>query len=523
MNWKTIGTIFRKELTDTLRDRKTILLMVALPTLISPGLSALFARVAQSQQKQTQERRLVVQAENDERDRVLGFLRKRIDASRPQSGPLMKMLGPAVAEPLHAIAADFKVDDFEALLLLPTQSAMRDHPRYAELSSAFSSSQRDLMESAKQQSFDLDGPEMRAIQQLRDLLLPIVTLDFVTAAEVAARPATHAAVPITELPERVAADPAKRAAALALSERRIQAWLRVAKALDDDVVARDDTVSVELLYDSTIDLSNEAQRRLTTAIETASKQAAAERLTRESLPASFALPVMVASVNAAPRSKQTLKIVASFLPYILILMCFVGGLYPANDLGAGEKERLTLETLLVSPASRLEIAFGKFGVVFLASLVAGLLATASMAWTFSSGLISKELGALLEFKLSGMQVAICLLLIAPLAAVFASLMLAMSIYAKSQKEAQSLMMPLQFLIIVPAMLSMIPTIELNKGYAWVPVMNVALGLRTILTAGGATLPWTEIAIIFGSTSVFAGAALSYCAWQFGREKVIFRS
>ena len=141
---------------------------------------------------------------------------------------------------------------------------------------------------------------------------------------------------------------------------------------------------------------------------------------------------------------------------------------------------------------------------------------ASPAWTI-------EEDTLIGFDLSFTQVAVCLALVAPLAAVFASVMLALSIYAKSQKEAQSMMMPLQFLILVPAMVSMIPTIELDVRYAWVPVLNVALGLRAVLTAGSAALPWPELAMIFGSTLVLAAVTLAWCSWWFRQEKVIFRS
>jgi hypothetical protein len=73
------------------------------------------------------------------------------------------------------------------------------------------------------------------------------------------------------------------------------------------------------------------------------------------------------------------------------------------------------------------------------------------------------------------------------------------------------------------MLSTIPTIELDTRFAWVPVMNVALGLRSVLTAGGAALPWLELSIILVSTSLFAALALVWCARRFGKEEVIFRS
>ncbi|MSR45631.1 MAG: hypothetical protein EXS13_00950 [Planctomycetes bacterium] len=523
MDLHRVGTIFRKELLDTLRDRKTLFFMLALPTLLMPGLIALMSRVTQSEAKKTQERRLTVQAEPDERDRLLGFLRNRLEGQRSAVDQFLALLGPSVRAPLDAIAADLGSGSAEVLLTIQVDPRVRAHPRFAELATAFKAAGDGMLKDESTRVALDDPAATRAMREVNDLLNPLVTIDFVSAQEAKHCAATHPPAPLDELPAKIRGDERRLAAAQAVAERRIHAAVTVPRALDAEIVERDDQVAIEILYDSTIDLSQEAQRRIEAAVVAGGRLTTEARLAREQLPATFVAPVDVEPLNCAARSKQVLKVIAGILPYLLILMCFVGGLYPATDLGAGEKERLTLETLLVSPAARSEIALGKFAVVFLSALIAGLAATGSMAWTFSSGLAGKELGALLHFDLSLRQIAVCLALIAPMAAVFSAVMLSLSLYAKSQKEAQSLMMPLQFLIIIPAMLSMIPTIELNKTFACVPVLNVALGLRSVLTAGGAELPWVEIAIIFGSTALTAAAALAWCSWWFSQEKVIFRS
>ncbi len=527
MNLRHVGTIFRKELLDTLRDRKTLIFMVALPTLLAPGLSAVMARVTQREAQKTQERRLTVQAEPESRDRLIAFLRGRLATLDQQAQQLLAALGEGVRAPLAAIATDLGTTPFETLIRAANDPQVRSHARFGEFKAAFTGAAQEALKEAAGAPVPSapggDAGALAAMRQVSDLINPLVTIDFVDPVQAAARPATHPPLPPDELPARVRADPLLLAAAQSVAQRQTHAWISVPRALDAELLEGDDQVRVELLYDSTIDLSNEAHRRLAAALKAAGQLVVESRLVREQFPATFVAPVDVGSLDTADKGKRVLKVIAGILPYLLILMSFVGALYPATDLGAGEKERLTLETLLVSPVARSEIALGKFGVVFLAALVASLLATGSMALTFTSGLVNQEIGELLRFDLSPAQLCACLALIAPLAATFASLMLSLSLYAKSQKEAQSLMMPLQFLIIVPAMLSMIPTIELDTTCAWVPVMNVALGLRTVLTAGGAALPWTEIAIIFGSTTLLAAVALAICSWQFGREKVIFRS
>jgi sodium transport system permease protein len=543
MRLRTIGVIFRKELLDTLRDRRTLIFMVALPILVVPGLMTIVTRVMQSEQKKTHERRLVVQVEPDERDRFCDFLRGRLAAHRNEAADAVRLLGPTVEAPLQVVAHDLGREPLEVLVGLPSDPTIAAHPRAEELKGALAEAQRRAMTEVQKlldQQGDREGgavappadggslvaslkpEEARQAQRLLQLLGPLVTFDYVAAADVASRPAIMQAAPVATLPPNVKGDPVRVAAAVAIGERRIQALLRVPRVLDGTLVERKDTVSLEVVYDSTVDLSAEAERRIDGALSVARQLTTDERLAKADLPVSFVKPVELDARNAAPPSKEVLKAIAGILPYVLILMCFLGGMNPATDLGAGEKERLTLETLLVAPASRLEITVGKFGVVFVAALVASLVATGSLAYTFTSGIASKELSSVLHFQLDARTIVVCLALIAPLAATFASIMLAMSIYAKSQ-EAQSMMVPLQFLIIVPAMLSMIPTIELDARFACVPVLNVALGLRTLLTAGGAPLPWTSIAIIFASTTLLAGVALAFCARRFRQERVIFRS
>lgn len=523
MDLRRVGTIFRKELLDTLRDRKTLFFMLALPTLLAPCLITIMSRLTRSEAKKTQERLLTVQAEPAARDRVLAFLERQLAAQDDLLDSFLGGLGATVAGPLDAIATDLGISKTRAVLTLKSDPRIAAHPRHAELLAAFKPAAEAALSDQRLQNGLDDPAALEGAKRIAALVNPLFSLEFVTAEEAASRPATHPEAPPDELPARVRYEPARLAAAQAIATRRIQAAITVPTALDAGIVERDDQVEVEIVYDSTIDLSNEAQRRLTSALAAAGELTAQARLAREQLPASFLAPVTVAARDTASPDKRVLKVIGSLLPYLLILMCFVGALYPATDLGAGEKERLTLETLLVSPAARSEIAVAKFGVVFLSAVVASVAATVSMAWTFTSGLAGPEIGGLLKFDLSPLQIGVALALIAPLAAVFAAVMLALSLYAKSQKEAQSLMMPLQFLIVVPAMVSMIPTIELNSKLACVPILNAALGLRAVLTAGGAALPWTELSIIFGSTLLIAIAALRWCAWWFGQEKVIFRS
>jgi sodium transport system permease protein len=113
-----------------------------------------------------------------------------------------------------------------------------------------------------------------------------------------------------------------------------------------------------------------------------------------------------------------------------------------------------------------------------------------------------------------------LALVLPVAVLFCSVLLAVSLFAKSIKEASSYATPLIVLIIVPAMMGMMPGVELNAKLALVPILNIALASKELVSG---VFHWNYLALIFGSTCVYAAAALAVCVRMFNREEVLFRT
>jgi sodium transport system permease protein len=111
-------------------------------------------------------------------------------------------------------------------------------------------------------------------------------------------------------------------------------------------------------------------------------------------------------------------------------------------------------------------------------------------------------------------------MIAPVALFFAALLLTISLAAKSYKEAQSYVSPLIIVIIMPAMMGMLPGIELNAKTALVPILNVCLACKEMLSG---VWNWNYLALIFGSTGVYAAVAVAFCVRMFNREDVMFRA
>ena len=215
------------------------------------------------------------------------------------------------------------------------------------------------------------------------------------------------------------------------------------------------------------------------------------------------------------------KFVGGFLPYFFIIFGFMGAMYPALDLGAGEKERGTLETILSSPATRLDVVLGKFLVVMLAAIITAFIALGGMYFgiqTFPD--IEPWVLEVVNVILSAKTVILMMSLIIPISAFFSALLLGLSIYAKSFKEAQSIVGPLNIAIIFPAMIGMIPGIELNAITSLIPILNVSLASKDIIA--GTINPWYMVEVYL-SLIVFAGLAIVWCVNWFNRESTIFRN
>ena len=211
-------------------------------------------------------------------------------------------------------------------------------------------------------------------------------------------------------------------------------------------------------------------------------------------------------------------VLIDFLSYIMILMSFTGALYPAIDLAAGEKERGTLETLLVTSAHRGDLVLGKFLVVALAASLSAILSGLGLVLSLHAGLLPAVLGASLRADPWALVASVLLLL--PTACIFAALLLSLSIFARSFKEAQGYATPVHLLILLPAAVAVVPGVELTPSLALVPVVNVALGIRELWSSG---LAWHLVALMIASTLTSAAIALMLCYRWFQREDVLFRS
>jgi len=225
--------------------------------------------------------------------------------------------------------------------------------------------------------------------------------------------------------------------------------------------------------------------------------------------------------NIATMQERLGKEVGGFIPYIFIIFCFMGAMYPAIDLGAGEKERGTMETLLTAPVNRFHILVGKFGVVVLSGILSAVVSMIGLFIGIKQGQeLPPEFLDVLVKILGWGNIAMMFSLLLPLTIFFAGVLLSVSLSAKTFKEAQSMISPLNVAIILPAAIAMMPGIEMNYTTALIPVLNVSLATKEII-AGTMTLPY--LVVVYVSLIALALLSLYGSVWWFSRESTIFRT
>ena len=288
-----------------------------------------------------------------------------------------------------------------------------------------------------------------------------------------------------------------------------------------EFVEGDKQATIRLIFKSSESL-NAARRRIEAIIDQYDREIVNERIGRLQLDETLFDAIAIEREDVASTEEKFAENAGGFLPYIFIIFGFMGSIYPALDLGAGEKERGTLETILSSPASRFDIVMGKFLVVLLFSIATAFLAMLGvliMVYQFLPTIETNITQTVMDM-LGPRRIFIIMSMVLPVSAFFAAVALAISIFAKSFKEAQSMMAPLNIIIILPAMIGMLPGFKLSAVTAAIPILNLSLATKAIL--GGSADP-ILIAEVYLSLFFLAGVSIYGCAKWFNREETLFRS
>jgi sodium transport system permease protein len=222
--------------------------------------------------------------------------------------------------------------------------------------------------------------------------------------------------------------------------------------------------------------------------------------------------------NEASAGQMTGSWVGRFLTFFFLMFMLSGGSVVAVDIIAGEKERGSLETLLTTAASRAEIVAAKQTIILVVAVAITLINVANTMVYISFRLIKLPETFVLEAP--PRVIVTFLLLFIPVAALVASVLLMLSAYAKSYKEAQLYFFPVYLLSMVPALASFLPGITLRSAIVVVPLANVSVAVREIMVG---KFDWPMIAVVVVVMVASAAWAMRVSAGMLSKERLITAS
>ena len=223
-----------------------------------------------------------------------------------------------------------------------------------------------------------------------------------------------------------------------------------------------------------------------------------------------------AQYDLASSESISKKIVSSILPYLIVIMLFSGCMTMASDSIAGEKERGTLATMLVSPVKRSYLAIGKVAALSVSSLIPALSSLLGMMLALPKLMSGMEL----DISVYGFSTYAQLFLVVVLLELILNAILAIvSTLAKSVKEAQSYSVPLMMIVLLAAMGNMLGLGFSNDWTAYfIPIYSLIYALTAIFESTITAMQLLVAAVI--NLAVFALGAFAL-GKMFGNERIMF--
>ncbi len=489
MNWKNIKLIFMREVRDQLRDRRTLFMVAVLPLLLYPALGIGMVQMTVTFAEQV---RTVVVIGADE------------------------IPEPELIREQHFAPEFFSFsEDAKKLRVITDSPSSLENAELDEDSRAKFQAFLELLEKERttlnrladiqEQVFgrkDAEKPKVELIAEEADLRKQVTSWFSVAPAQV-----------LVVFPE---------------------GFKKHYEAIDDQFAAGDfnfgdieSSLHAIILHNSANEKSDIAYQRVRKALKEWEKVLLKQRLETASLPISLPDPVQTTAVDLAEAEEIAANVWSKIFPALLVIMSVTGAFYPAIDLGAGEKERGTMETLLISPATRTEIVLGKFFTVMLFSISTALLNLASMGFTGKHMLTAvgsagaSPIGDLSFPPLLSLMWVV--LLAVPLSALFSAMSLSLAMFAKSSKEGQYYLTPLLMVTMGLTMFCLNPAIELTPYYSVLPVVGPALLLKALLLGGAASSAvWMYTIPVLVTSSLYSILALWWAIELFQSENILFR-
>jgi len=527
MSWKNIKLVFLREVRDQLRDRRTLFMITVLPVLLYPmlGLGIVEMMLTFSEQQ-----RVVVILNADDLPASpellddTGIRKEWFDSGEAETSRLRVLTDrstlPAATE--EGLEGDVDVP----------RNRRRGEVSDGELLSnaRLLSTRLEKMRSLNQKALAVAEETAPATADIVDDPGSGAAKNATTAAETKASGNTAAQIRTVQAEISHEFGVSGFQVLVIVPKGYRQALESMQAEINSNATAGDKNAtrvpSILVVHNSADDKSMVAFGRVQKALQAWEDGIREQSFQKAALPLELQHPARLAWVEVAMEEQVAASVWSKLFPALLVIMALTGAFYPAIDLGAGEKERGTMETLLISPAKRVELVLGKFATIMLFSCATALLNLMSMGLTGQQMAAVMGDGATRSVSLDfpGFAPLMWLvILLLPLSALFSALCLALATFAKSTKEGQYYLTPLLMVVMGLTMFCLSPAVEMTPLYSIIPVVNVTLLLKGLLlnAPNSQNLVMYAVPVLISSIG-YSALALWWAIELYNSEDVLFR-
>jgi len=283
-------------------------------------------------------------------------------------------------------------------------------------------------------------------------------------------------------------------------------------------LSRGETADLDVWYDVSDQKSLYAQELIARVVERLEQEETARRLEAAGLPPETVQPFKVNMTSVTTEERQAGSMLASIVPLMLLLAVASGGIPAATDLVAGERERGTLEPLICTPVSAGSILTAKLLAVMMMGGISAIASAISMSVAVRFLPMQGENTSLHLGFLTPAAIAVMLVMLLLLAALFAGIELLLSTMARSFREAQIYMTPVVFLAIVPNYMMMpLTPADLPLSYYLLPIFNGAAIFKEVFFG---ELDPVHVLLAFISGAGYVALVVAFAARMFRRERLL---
>lgn len=273
---------------------------------------------------------------------------------------------------------------------------------------------------------------------------------------------------------------------------------------------------VELIRDASNQGTSVPMQRVQNLLEQYSNRIGALRLLARGISPAVMTAVPVIAVDVSPAARGAAGTVLNLLPIIMLTAAFLGGFYMVVDMTAGERERESLEPLLINPVPRWAFVIGKYLTAFGFTILATALATG--LFLVLLGIPAVQTFTAIQVNVTAMAMGTAVAVIIPVIFMAVALQMLIASYTRNVKEAQTYTQLLSLAGFMPALFLAILPIKAQPWMNLVPTISQTFLINKVMR--GEALLVGDVAVATAVTLLVGFVALGVAARLYNRERIV---